>query len=330
MKISSIESWKPARYFPESYPGESPNSSYLYCDNLVLPIDYESGYGFQVFNSSENPKNLNEFLLNNNLPVLEDRFPIIAYGANRNPATISIKLKNYKYKSSRIKEVIPMLKGVLQNADVVASGLHGQGYFYGDLLLNSKFAAGCSIEIWISLLDKDQLRVMNDSEGIKSKLYSLAWIDDVFLSDTKKKLRSLVYVSNEPILILNSEPVAFNQVKANNRRIPSMNALEMLDTFLEAFNLKKETSKISGIPIDSQFASELMKYLNGQWWYQFNTHNIPLLGFKQILDLFKNAIKTNYSQDGSTSYLRRLNQLVLPQEAYSLDDDFTFKKMIEK
>jgi len=171
---------------------------------------------------------------------------------------------------------------------------------------------------------------MNDSEGIKPKLYCLAWVDDVSLSDIKKKLKTLVYVSNKSILILNSKLVPFNQVKANNRRVSSMDALEMLDTFVETFNLKNEISKISGIPIYSQFTSELMKYLDGQSWYQFNSHNISLLGFKQVLDLFKNAIKTKYSQGVRLLTLRRINQLVLPEETYSLDDDFTFKKMIEK
>jgi hypothetical protein len=52
----------------------------------------------------------------------------------------------------------------MSSTDVVACGLHGQGYLYGDLLIGSELTEATSTEAWLLLLDHDQLRVLHDSE----------------------------------------------------------------------------------------------------------------------------------------------------------------------
>jgi tetratricopeptide (TPR) repeat protein len=56
------------------------------------------------------------------LASVEDRYAVVAYGANRNPATLSIKLLNYGYRSPNGVVAVPALRARMSSTDVVACG----------------------------------------------------------------------------------------------------------------------------------------------------------------------------------------------------------------
>ena len=95
--FTNINEWKPARIFPLTYPGDRPDNSYLIINDKVFLIylenrnELESAY---FFNEGGKKVNVNSFLKKNQVPALSERYAVLAYGANRNPATLDIKFKN--------------------------------------------------------------------------------------------------------------------------------------------------------------------------------------------------------------------------------------------
>ena len=322
-----LSSWKPARLFPETYPGQCPDSSFLFFENEVRLIDYLPSHGFVTYTNDLEPVSLNQLMQESGLPSIEDRFPVIAYGANRNPATLDIKLKNYDYKCKGMKNAIPMLRATLKHADVVASGIHGQGYFYADLLLGSEYSENCEVEVWVCLLDKDQVRVMNDSEGLKHGLYSMAWLEDIVLTDSDESIRALAYVSNSPMLFINNQPVALSQVRAQNRQVQEMQTVEIIEMVLERHNLKEAIANWMQINVDEGFSLSLMRCLNKEWWKQFEEGVESSEGFKQSIDALNKVVSVSGKEANSLATLQKAGQVISFDEAYNLKRNFTLANM---
>src|ERR1044072_4907085 len=129
MSGTPVGTWYPARKYPETYPGESVGHSYLLWGSRILPISSEEPGEFRVTAESEAIL-LDELLNNLGLPRLDQRFPVLAYGANRNPSTLYTKLQNYSSVQEPAKHCLPVLKGRMKGADVAACRLHGHGYPY--------------------------------------------------------------------------------------------------------------------------------------------------------------------------------------------------------
>ena len=290
-------------------------------------IDYLPSHGFVTYTNDLEPVSLNQLMQESGLPSIEDRFPVIAYGANRNPATLDIKLKNYDYKCKGMKNAIPMLRATLKHADVVASGIHGQGYFYADLLLGSEYSENCEVEVWVCLLDKDQVRVMNDSEGLKHGLYSMAWLEDIVLTDSDESIRALAYVSNSPMLFINNQPVALSQVRAQNRQVQEMQTVEIIEMVLERHNLKEAIANWMQINVDEGFSLSLMRCLNKEWWKQFEEGVESSEGFKQSIDALNKVVSVSGKEANSLATLQKAGQVISFDEAYNLKRNFTLANM---
>ncbi len=320
-QITHIKDWKPARQFPETYPGDRPDHHYLILDDRVFALQFEDpqdfGSGF-VEQADGRPKRVDSLLTGRGLPTLTERFASLAYGANRNPATLHIKFLNYEYRSPGQGLAVPVLRGRLRSADVVAGGLSGQGYMYGDLLIESEHTRHTVVEAWVALLDEDQLRVINDSEGVSaaSGAYVLAQFPGYRIGGCDQEIAPIGYAGSFPIFMAPSfgTPISFASVEAANRSLPAMTPREMFDHLLDVFAIRQEVSKLTGLDNDESLAAELAKYMNGQWWYRFNTRDEPIPGYRQVVRLLDELIQAN-SENVSTAEIKRKQGLVLPREA---------------
>ncbi|MFQ5750754.1 MAG: hypothetical protein ACE5HI_02050 [bacterium] len=331
-KISHIRDWKPARKFPETYPGDCPPGSYLLLGDKVYPLIVDESPGLQLEKNPGESTAVDEILDEFRLPLLHDRFALLAYGANRNPATLHIKFLNYNYKCKGDTLAVPMLRGQIIDGDVVACGLSGQGYFYGDLLINSEFTHSTYTEVWIALLDHDQLRVMHDSEGIREgDLYKVAQFEGIQVAGIEKTISPLGYAGQTPILLSPEyqSPLGFRSIRATMRQIPEMTAIEMLAHLLDAFDLRRQIVKCTGLKNDVHLAAELAKFLNGQWWYHFNTGQPPIRGYREIMRLFKEQITLHSLQISMSDQLQKRGQILSTEEAYHPDPCFRWPVFIK-
>jgi len=318
--VVDVDMWKPARKFPQTYPGDRPPTSYLLLGDRVHPVDHHPDGNPRVYSGSGRWEELDAVLRAHGTPTLENRYRVLAYGANRNPATLHTKLKNYTYRPDAGAEVaLPALRVTLPAADIVACGLSGQGYLYGDLLIDSPATAGTHLEAWLLLLDIDQLRVLNDSEGIRTDLYSVGLLDGVVVDGTETTTAALCYVANATVLTSPrlGTPLSFSAVEAVGRTLPSMTPIEMLAHLIDAYGMAAELAAVTGIPGDGGLAAALMKYLNGQWWYAFNTGDAPIEGYIRVLDMFAAAVGPGSLPSSTAAYLGTLGRILSTADAYA-------------
>ncbi|MBM7804824.1 hypothetical protein JOD57_000661 [Geodermatophilus bullaregiensis] len=241
---------------------------------------------------------------------LSMRTPVVAYGANRNPATVHIKLQNYGAGGP-----VPVLRGRLAGADVVACGLHGQGYLYGELLLAREYVRDTTVDVFVLLLDDDQLRAMNDSEGLTSGMYSLAAVPGVRVEGVDGPVRPLAYVANERVWISPElgSPIAYSAIAAGKRVLPGMAARQVLHHAIQTLGIADAVADATGLD-PTTLADDLPKYMNGQWWYEFHTGDQPLAAHGHVLDVFSASMRRNSIPVRTLDQLSR-DRLVLPSDA---------------
>ncbi|MFF0449012.1 hypothetical protein ACFYT4_21825 [Streptomyces sp. NPDC004609] len=309
---TSVDDWRPARKFPETYPGVSADWSYLLWRDRVLPITTgEDGEYLVTLGSSDLP--LEELLGELHLPGLSQRFPVLAYGANRNPSTLHTKLLNYSLTNDGSSgHCLPVLKGHMRGADVAACRLHGQGYLYGEILLGHSLCKNVELEVYICLVDLEQLAVLNRSEGVGEGMYELAVIPEVRVDGSPEPFCTLGYAANQSVWLspVHDTPVAYSLLPATGRTLPSMTSREMVDHVMDSTGLRGRISSLTALKNDVGLAEEVAKYLNGQWWYQFHTGQPPIRGYSQLLELLNSGMSA-YSAQSRTLDSLRANGLVL-------------------
>jgi hypothetical protein len=327
--VTSVGAWRPARQYPETYPGDCPPTSYFILNENVYPVAVTATGDLLIEPFGDASEAVDSVLSKLELPSVEDRYVVVAYGANRNPATLSIKLLNYGYRSPNGVIAVPALRGRMSSTDVVACGLHGQGYLYGDLLIGSGLTKATSTEAWLLLLDHDQLRVLHDSEGVSTGLYTVAVLPDTHVDGFSRSISPLVYVANTRMLISPQydRPLAFSSVAAEGRGIPEMTAGQMIQHTLQVFSLRSSVSRMTGIVDDENLPGQLMKYLNGQWWYHFNTAQAPLEGYDGVLRLFEEHIGRSSTRLSTADHMRRQGLALSPDGSYAPGRSFTWGRL---
>ena len=327
LQITHVSAWQPARKFPETYPGKFPSSSYLLCNDRVHPVlPGDDPFSYMVLTAGE-WESIESFLQHGHFSPLSNRIPVLAYGANRNPATLHIKLRDYEYEAGQ-GSCIPALKGNLDGADIVACGLHGQGYLYGELLIDTEFTRSTLLDVSILLLDIAQLRVMNDSEGVRSGLYTLAAVPGILTEGNDREISSLAYVANERVWVSPAldSPISYSSAPALGRSLPEMSATNMLEHVIDTLHLTHEIIAATAMSDPPLLASELAKYLNGQWWYNFNTGNRPIRGYQQIRELFLERMAESTIPIRTIDRLRRDSICLELEQAYAPGPQFTWAR----
>jgi hypothetical protein len=311
---------------PESYPGSCPPGHYLLCDGAVLPLAEDTARdglgGYQVVGESGERTPLDAFLTDHGTDPLAERFPVLAYGANRNPGTLAIKFRNHGGPTLGSAYCIPVLKATIRRADVAACRLHGHGYFYSELLIDSPLTAQTEIEARVLMADLAQLRALNDSEGLPQRMYSAALMPGVEVSGIGQSLSPITYVANVRVWSspASGTPVGYSLIPATGRQYPAMTSRQIMDHVLTTHGLRPAVSRITGLANDATLAQEVTKYLNGQWWYQFNSHDTPIAGYTELLELINTAMDASVIDDHSRNRLAAAGLVLDTDAAYNPGD----------
>lgn len=161
----------------------------------------------------EMPENSEDFwhkadkeLIQNQLPGMADRIPVIAYGANANPYRYAEKINVFSTPETHDQlHTTPVQDGEVKGS-VVWHGKQGQGgAIFAELYDGPLLEEGQTSICKITWLTKEQLSVMHTTEGIT---YHLAEVPALIGSD-KKEITAYAYVAgHSSVLLKDGRPVA--------------------------------------------------------------------------------------------------------------------------
>jgi hypothetical protein len=160
--------------------------------------------------------------------------------------------------------------------------------------------------------------------------YIVARFGEMTIDGYEKVLAPMGYAGQKPILLSprTQSPLGFKSVQAESRTIPEMTPLQMLDHLLDAYGLREPICTATGLRDDADLAAELSKYMNGQWWYRFNTRQQPIRGFLEVTRLFEEQITRHALPQSTTAQMRESGMALSTEEAYHPDRSLTFGALI--
>lgn len=179
---------------------------------------------------------LNSYLKNIGVPVMEDRTPIIAYGANSNPASLFRKF-NFGKTGDPSLLVVPVIKATREGSEIAwTKNIGARGRQFADMITN-KDVAGTTIDIAVNFLTHDQLAIMHSTE----RAYDIVEQGVVTLEgDTE--IPGFYYSStNANAYGIKGKPVAVSSIQAEARIGDSHSAESSLQSVLDQIYGREET-----------------------------------------------------------------------------------------
>jgi hypothetical protein len=266
--------WPAPRQVPTTYPGTAPDHHYLLVDGRVVPLDAQwTGAGGRLTVALDDGTPVDDLLAGAGLPTLAERVPVLAYGANRSPHTLALKLVHHGYESPGAV-VVPVLAGTLTGLDVVAGSLSRQGYLNADVTPSP----GTEISVLLTLLDPGQAAAVHESEGVGRGRYGCALVPGFTAAGDEdgRLLDVLAYAGRHPVFVSpeTGTPLAHAAIAALDRRFAAYDQVDLLAHVLSTTGASGPVAEVLGLGLDdppAEVAHELVRLLSGQWWYAHNT-----------------------------------------------------------
>ncbi|MBM6617205.1 hypothetical protein [Bacillus suaedaesalsae] len=221
---------------PDIYPGPRPATSFVFYKGVAHKLEEDHTsieesmihisetnhmYGSLVTDSSEK-QSLRDFLSKVNETPIEERIPVIAYGSN-------VCLAQLVYKSSLNKNVSDLyicFRATIKDTDVIYGAFLAP---YGSLPAIIGPVDGAEAEVWVTLLTREQVELMNRTEGG----YKLrAHHGGKVLMTTEEQLQTTYAYYYPKALFLEGQYYRFNDIPGNSPLTAVWQA-DMLNTLRE-------------------------------------------------------------------------------------------------
>lgn len=184
-----------------SYPFARPDTSFVTNGEKVhqLPDNYEQ------FCSATNA-----FLAEQGLPLLEDRIPVVAYGANVNPRRFQEKMLKFDTQETNLSaradiQTVPMISAKIKGSQVVWHGRTGQAGSVFAELLKDDTTKDMEADCFVQFLTPVQLAMMHTTEGDTYHMVKTA----VEAGDAGQQISAFAYVAGSSFTLQkDGEPVA--------------------------------------------------------------------------------------------------------------------------
>lgn len=218
---------------PLLYPGERPGSSFCTDGNVVMYVEaMKSGNSLELLLDTPNGReHMDHYLHEQGLPLIGERIPVLAYGANGSPASLKQK---FTIEGRPDLQVVPTLVGELEGFDVVWSNRPGQkGNFIAQLYtgLETKDTA---VRVGVNFLTREQLLIMHGTE----MNYEIGQLEEIDVSGVK--IPALMYVGRETILVDNQGmPVAVKGISVKRRNLEASTTRDLLTVILNLPEVKQ-------------------------------------------------------------------------------------------
>ena len=169
-----LDNYPAPRLKPETYPGDYPSEwdGYIVTSNEVIRLRYSDDESLPsitptfrpVIKADDKEAPLDDYLASYGLSPLEERFPIVTYGSNRNPGQLISKFTSKDLKDKPKLQFVPVFRATLHGVDVVYNAAPGNlGYFFAELYEGPE-TQDTEVEAAILLLTWDQLKALHATE----------------------------------------------------------------------------------------------------------------------------------------------------------------------
>ena len=250
------------REAPLTYPGTAPAGSYLLVGDRVAPVSLAADGATSA--RLADGRAVDEVLAALDVAPFAERTPVVAYGANRSPRTLVLKMDHHDGGDGTV--AVPVVAARLVDLDVVVGGFSSQGYLYADLAPSP----GTVVVVAVTMLDDDQLAAVHRSEGVGAGGYEVVALPDVVL-DGGARTEALAYAGPRPVVAspATGTPLAFSAIPAEGRRLPAQDQQTLLAHVLEATGVLAEVAALVDAGAGStatDVAQALAGACNGAWW----------------------------------------------------------------
>jgi hypothetical protein len=339
--------WPAPRLVPTSYPGAVPDHHYLLLGDRVHRLSVEVRAG-RLRLALPGGAPVDEVLARVGAVPLGGRIPMLAYGANRGPHSLAVKLRHHgaapdlaspRPSTSRGPEhaapvlgpasstrlaggpdgpitAVPVLRGTVDGVDTVVAGLSSQGFVYADLTSSPS----TRITAYCALLDPDQARAIHDSEGVGRGVYDCAWLPGFAVEGTGMALDVVAYAGCLPVFVspAHGTPLAFSAVPAAGRRVPAHDQLTLFGEVLATTGILDQVASLLG-PISSRrpaaVAAEAARMLSGQWWYRHNTGDSQTTAAVRVQQIVWDALRRHGAAESMSQHLAPTGAVLAPEVA---------------
>lgn len=186
------------------YPYSRPNTENCYLllgdeGVLLYPLEFNPNIFDVLFEYKGETQKLDDILGDCKVIKSGKRVPIMGYGSMINPNILIKKLRR-----RGASTVVPVIKGSTKGFDVVYSAYISQ---FGSMPAHIVDSEGTEPEVWLTLLDENQVIAMHESEGLPNGSYQLGLMNFNFEGG---EIPAYVYVGSKRTYIdmTTNEPVA--------------------------------------------------------------------------------------------------------------------------
>ncbi|MDB5170273.1 MAG: hypothetical protein JWN82_669 [Candidatus Saccharibacteria bacterium] len=221
-----VDSYQPTTDAVEKlldYPGDRPATSFMTngTEVVLLPEAYQDF----VEAADERLRELD-------LPTIEERIPVLAYGSNASPARLRDKMSKFATDSPEAMQTIPHCMATLPDTIAVWHGQPGQtGSIFAELYRGPE-ARGASLRAHVAFLTREQLAAVHTTEG---KTYSVAELPVKIGNErsyTETSVLSYVALKSQ-VLLRDEKPVLVSNLTHNGSTLPAMKAEEAVVYILD-------------------------------------------------------------------------------------------------
>lgn len=210
---------------PLLYPGERPEGSYVtdgaMVSNLRVGKNEQGNLDISVA-TADGEVSLNEYLAAHGAAPVEERIPVLSYGANVCPASLLAKYTKVERPDAL---VVPTLYATLPGHDVVWSAGPGMNGNFIASLYSGPETTDTAVQVGVSLLTREQILVLHTTE--------LAYdLHKVNVDIEGVSLPVYYYAGKDEVFVDNKKPVAVEGIPAKNRTINEANTTDMLEMLL--------------------------------------------------------------------------------------------------
>ncbi|MDR1970120.1 MAG: hypothetical protein LBQ11_02125 [Candidatus Nomurabacteria bacterium] len=219
--IGSVEDFH--REGPLDYPGKRPERSYITDGDKIYGLE---GVGVELI------EQIDEYLKNHNLPLMCDRIPVLAYGANASPGSLRTKFSKYDLTGTEVSDkeaqTTPVIFSSLSDMDVVWNGVPGLAGNHFAELYKGPETVGCKVQVAVQFLTHEQMAIMHTTEGIT---YEFADIGQVDLGNDLVLDQVISYVARQSNILLdnNGQPISVAGIKRENSALQELDVREAMN-----------------------------------------------------------------------------------------------------
>jgi len=185
-------------FTPSTYPGRRPPFSFLLTGNGILRLKVRT---------------LDQVLTNRGLARASERYAVLAYGSNACPEQLAEK---------GLSDV-PVIFGRMVGAEAVyANRVTQKGYVPATLARKNG-----SRPSWVTLLTREQLQIMDETEGRGNNAYVLAELPKVQFFVGQKRFTPLyTYVNIRGVMMVKGKPLSLRSIGQKGARALHQQSLE--------------------------------------------------------------------------------------------------------